>query len=359
MPPARAYHIRAVLSGRSLAQALRGLIRDLTWNDAKRLIATRRVSVNGNLCLDEGRRVQTGDVVHVFDNPRPTPPKPDDIRILYLDEHLLVCEKPAGVTTLRHAEERDWPDRRKQKQPTLDELLQQRVDARFSTADTPASRRSRAARSSPPAVEGGVIRRGPRGVRVRPVHRLDRDTSGLMVFALSPVAEQTLIAQFKDHAVRRVYHAVVHGSPRAMTIESYLVRDRGDGLRGSIMAESPPPDAQRAVTHLRPIESFADYSVVECTLETGRTHQIRIHLAEAGHMLCGERTYLRPRPGAEVVVDRSGAPRQALHSATLAMTHPVTGRPLSFTSAWPPDLAAWLRRLKSGGKPRDSGARSR
>lgn len=354
MAQPRAYHIRPVLAGQSLAQGLRGLIRELSWNEAKRLIATRRVNVNGNLCLDEGRRLQAGDVVHVFEQPRAAPPKAGDVRILFIDEHLLICEKPAGVTTLRHAEERDWPERRKQLQPTLDELLQQQVDRQAQ----PPRRPSRPAR--PPA-GGPIIRRGVRTKRVRAVHRLDRDTSGLMVFALTPDAEQALIAQFKEHAVERVYRAVVHGDPGdERTIETWFVRDRGDGLRGSSPEGPDAPEGQRALTRVRTAERIGgDYSLVECRLETGRTHQIRIHLAEIGHMLCGERTYLRPAAGRAAVVDRSGAPRQALHSAELRLTHPVTGESLRFASPLPPDLADWLRRLKNEPDRGESSRRAR
>jgi 23S rRNA pseudouridine1911/1915/1917 synthase len=183
---------------------------------------------------------------------------------------------------------------------------------------------------------------------VRPVHRLDRDTSGLMIFALSSRAEQALVAMFKAHEVRRAYLAVVHGrvaEPR--TIESWIVRDRGDGLRGSTPRGAADEGAQRAVTHVMPVEHLGDrYTVVECRLETGRTHQIRIHLAEAGHMLCGEKVYTRPAPNAQPVPDRSGAPRQALHSAELEFVHPVTGQTMRFASPLPKDLAPWLDRLR-------------
>jgi 23S rRNA pseudouridine1911/1915/1917 synthase len=185
-----------------------------------------------------------------------------------------------------------------------------------------------------------------------------------MLFALSPRAEQALVKMFKGHDVRRAYLAVVHGRLDAeRTIESWLVRDRGDGLRGSSPSTSlgagpstslgagprgpGDPDAKHAVTHVRPVEHLGDdYTIVECRLETGRTHQIRIHLSEIGHMLCGEQVYTRPVPGAQPVPDRSGAPRHALHSAELEFTHPVTGQEMRFTSPWPKDLAEWLGRLK-------------
>jgi 23S rRNA pseudouridine1911/1915/1917 synthase len=180
------------------------------------------------------------------------------------------------------------------------------------------------------------------------VHRLDRDTSGLMLFALSPRAEQALVKMFKGHDIRRAYLAVVHGRLEARTIDSWLVRDRGDGLRGSTPRGRDDPDAKHAFTHVRPVEHLGDaYTVVECRLETGRTHQIRIHLAEIGHMLCGERVYTRPSPGAPPTPDHSGAPRHALHSAELEFVHPVSGQEMRFASPLPRDLAEWLKRLKA------------
>jgi 23S rRNA pseudouridine1911/1915/1917 synthase len=149
------------------------------------------------------------------------------------------------------------------------------------------------------------------------------------------------------------------GGPR--TIDTWLARDRGDGLRGSVgsdrqaepelrtdLAGEIPPggrDLQRAITHVRPMEQLAGYTIVECRLETGRTHQIRIHLAEIGHMLCGEKTYTHA-PGQKPQADASGAPRQALHAAEIAFTHPITNQPLRFRMPLPKDLKGWLLTLR-------------
>jgi 23S rRNA pseudouridine1911/1915/1917 synthase len=177
---------------------------------------------------------------------------------------------------------------------------------------------------------------------VRPVHRLDKDTSGLVVFALTPEAERHLGRQFRAHTIERRYLAVVRGRAQSGRIESYLVRDRGDGRRGS----SPDPAAgKRAVTNVRVVEELGDYTLVECRLETGRTHQVRIHLGEQGTPLCGERVYDRPIHGAPLP-DRSRAPRLALHAATLGFDHPATGRRMTWTSPLPKDLAALVARLR-------------
>src|SRR5262249_241180 len=152
-------------------------------------------------------------------------------KIRYLDAHVVVVEKPAGMTTMRHPEERDWPARRKQLQPTLDELLA-RLITKQSFAERPP-KRSLGTRNS----------KGP-PQRVRPVHRLDRETSGLMVFARTVEAERHLGLQFRKHSIHRCYLAIVHGQPEGQTIDTHLVRDRGDGRRGSTTL---PKTGKRAV----------------------------------------------------------------------------------------------------------------
>jgi 23S rRNA pseudouridine1911/1915/1917 synthase len=171
------------------------------------------------------------------------------------------------------------------------------------------------------------------------VHRLDRDTSGLVVFARNRAAERALGQQFRAHTVTRRYLALVRGRARPGKIESYLVRDRGDGRRGS------SPAGQRAVTHVRVLEELGEFTLVECRLETGRTHQVRIHLGEAGTPICGERIYDRPVHGAPLP-DTSGASRLALHAAHLGLTHPTTGRRLEWHSPLPADLQRLLEHCR-------------
>src|SRR6185436_1329411 len=159
MPPFRNYHVRGELVGSTLSGALKKLLAGESWGKVKSLISGRHVQVNGNLCLDEGRRLTEKDVVKVWKQPLARPVTASDVRIVFVDEHLVVVDKPAGMTTLRHAEERHWPARRKQLQPTLDEALPLVLAKKLGIR--------------PPA----------KLPRVRAVHRLDRDTSGLMVFA--------------------------------------------------------------------------------------------------------------------------------------------------------------------------------
>ena len=121
--PAQNFHLVDVHNGLSLAQALKRLLAGRSWSQVRGLVAGRQVQVNGNLCLDEGRRVKAGDVLKLWDHPLAKPADETDVKIVYLDEHLVVVGKPAGVTTLRHREEADLAQRRKQLQPTLDELV--------------------------------------------------------------------------------------------------------------------------------------------------------------------------------------------------------------------------------------------
>jgi 23S rRNA pseudouridine1911/1915/1917 synthase len=159
------------------------------------------------------------------------------------------------------------------------------------------------------------------------VHRIDEGTSGLLVVALDEPTQARLKDAFEVHAVERAYLAIVRGTfpatPR--TVRSVLVRDRGDGLRGS--APEAGMAGKEAVTHLRLVEARGGRSLVEARLETGRTHQVRIHLAEAGFPLLGDDLYGRDRGG-----------RLALHAHVLGFAHPWTGAPLRWVSPLPDDL---------------------
>jgi 23S rRNA pseudouridine1911/1915/1917 synthase len=235
-----------------------------------------------------------------------------DIRIRHADGRVVVVEKPPGLTTMRHSSEAAEFGRRARRflPPTLADLL--------------------------PGLLGD---RRP----LRAVHRIDKDTSGLVVFARTPAAERALGDQFRAHTVERAYRALVRGRARDGRIESWLVGDRGDGRRGS----GPPGQGQRAVTHVRVVEALGDFTLVECRLETGRTHQVRIHLGEAGTPLCGERVYDRPLHG-RPLPDGSGAARVLLHAAALGFDHPAGGKRVRWASPLPKDMAALLKRLRRG-----------
>jgi 23S rRNA pseudouridine1911/1915/1917 synthase len=376
----RVVHVNDEQIGLTLAAVVKSV--GWSWEQARRAIDTRRVQVDGNLCLDGNRRMKGDEVVKIYATPRAPVPTARDVRVVFRDAHLIVVEKPAGMTTLRHEQEKNWDARRKQKQPTLEECLEEILRRRTNLgADRSASGRqgrfkaggrsskrpkkgtsfghpihgrpssdrrdaSKQARQAHPNPDSEFV---TQRIRVRPVHRLDRDTSGLMVFALTPAMERAMIELFKTHTIDRCYRAIVEGEPKAETIRTFLVRDRGDGLRGSWAGteRDRPADAQEAITHVRPIGVVGQdakgrvLTEVECRLETGRTHQIRIHLSERGHRLCGERVYTHAL-GERARADESGAPRQALHAGILGFVHPATGEKLCFQSDWPRELRDWI-----------------
>jgi 23S rRNA pseudouridine1911/1915/1917 synthase len=236
--------------------------------------------------------------------------------IRYADKHIVIVDKPAGLTTMRHAEEvaEFGPRGKRFLPPTLADLL-----------------------------PGLLAQRRPNErTKVRAVHRLDKDTSGLVVFARTIEAERHLGKQFRAHMIERVYRGLVRGQAKTERIESWLVRDRGDGRRGS---SATPDNGQRAVTHVRVLEELGDYTLVECRLETGRTHQVRIHLGEAGTPLCGERIYDRPLNG-KPLPDGSGMKRVALHAALLGFEHPATHERMRWNSNLPNDMADLIKRLR-------------
>jgi 23S rRNA pseudouridine1911/1915/1917 synthase len=238
-------------------------------------------------------------------------------RILFTDAHILVVDKPAGLTTVRHSSEiREIGTRaRRFLPPTLVDLLPGLL----------------------------VQARIPGKKRLRAVHRLDKDTSGVLILARTPEAERNLGLQFRAHSIERRYLALVRGRAEPGRIESNLVDDRGDGRRGST---TTPGAGQHAVTHVKLIEDLGDYSLVECRLETGRTHQVRIHLGERGTPLCGDHVYDRPLHG-RPLPDDSGGKRIALHAVYLAVTHPATGQRMNWTAPLPDDMRQLLKRLRA------------
>jgi 23S rRNA pseudouridine1911/1915/1917 synthase len=309
--------ITAEQAGNTLAALLRGQLAGQSWSQVRRLIAGRLVLVGGDLCLDPARRLKEGDVVELLGRPAPRPPTGQAISIRHLDEHLVVVEKPAGIPTVRHPAEQAWPERRKAQNPTLEDLVLARL-ARQSRR--PVKHRA----------------------RLRVVHRLDKETSGLLVFARTVLAERGLGKQFHAHTVLRRYLAIVPSYLEPQRIASRLVRDRGDGRRGSTTL---PGLGKEAVTHVEVVERLKGFTLLACRLETGRTHQIRIHLAEQGHPVCGEKVYDR-RPIGEMLPGCPGAPRLALHAAELGFTHPTTGEMLHWTMPLPADLGGYLDRLR-------------
>jgi 23S rRNA pseudouridine1911/1915/1917 synthase len=331
--PVRSITIQREQAGQTVAQVLQHALH-LGRKAILHYLRDRKVRLAGHLCQVPGRRVRAGQRLEILldavagagqparqprQRPRESGPvsKPSPfaqgIRIRYLDSHIIVVEKPTGLTTVRHAAEAAELGRRAQKYlpPTLVDFLPGLL---------------------PPTARAG---------RVRAVHRLDKETSGLVVLARTKAAETNLGLQFRAHTIGREYVALVRGRAQAQRIESYLVRDRGDGRRGT----GSGLEGQRAVTNIEVLERLGDFTLVACRPETGRTHQIRIHLGEAGTPLCGERVYDRPLHG-KPPPDTSGAKRPLLHAAVLALDHPATGQRLNWKAKLPKDMEQTLRRLR-------------
>jgi 23S rRNA pseudouridine1911/1915/1917 synthase len=309
-------------AGLTLAALLRQRLPGQSWNQVRRLIATRHARVNGELCLDPARRLKEGETVELLARPAAKAPQDDAIVIRHLDDHLVVVEKPSGISTVRHPVERAWTERRKALSPTLEDRVPRLIARRE-----------------------GRVRKGPLP-RLRVVQRLDKETSGLVVFARTVAAERGLGKQFHAHTVTRRYLAVVPGFVPSQCIATRFVRDRGDGRRGST---DVPGLGKEAITYVDVRERLPGYTLLSCRLETGRTHQIRIHLAELGHPVCGDKVY-HHLPGGGVRPDHSQAPRLALHAAELGFTHPVSNEPLHWEMPLPPDLEAFLARLRAAGR---------
>jgi 23S rRNA pseudouridine1911/1915/1917 synthase len=282
------------------------------WSRARKLCGEGRVMVNGERCLDPASRVPP-DAVVVVDELAPkhrTGPLAESA-IVFFDRDVVVVEKPAGM---------------------------------LSVADEPGNKDTLALHTRT------LLRRmGGRGedAPLAVIHRLDKDTSGVMVFARTAVAQRLLAAQFRAHDIDRVYQAIAHGSVTATRVETDLIPDRGDGLRGSYghfrrPKGDLPSDAKRAVTLVTPITPLKGATLVECRLETGRQHQIRIHMSELGHPLVGERVYIRDYQGVKIE-----SPRPMLHATALGFVHPRTAKRVLFEREAPADFQAMLERLRS------------
>jgi 23S rRNA pseudouridine1911/1915/1917 synthase len=302
--------VTAAQAGQTVPALLRELLPGTSWSRAKELVQSGRVRVDGSMVPDPATRVAAGSRIELRpDGPSlPRGPLAPDA-LVHFDADLVVVDKPAGLLTVPFAGERD----------TLITLTRTLLARREG--------------------EG-------RGPTLRAVQRLDKETSGLVVFARSVPAERLLQEQFKEHSVLRRYLGLVHGAAESGSHETLLLADRGDGLRGSWgvfrrAKGEPPPTARRAVTHVQVVERLRGATLVACELETGRQHQIRIHLAEAGHPLLGERVYVRDYRGPVLP-----APRPMLHAALLGFDHPRGGRPVRFEVPAPADFLSMLARLR-------------
>ncbi len=306
---------------------------ELSRSRIKALIEEGAVAVNGKVVTEAKKKIAPGDAIElVLPEPEDPEPKGENIplEVLYEDEDLIVIAKPAGLVV--HPGPGNWTG-------TLVNALIHHCGASLSGI-------------------GGVRRPGI-------VHRLDKETSGVMVVAKNDIAHRHLADQFADHgrtgALERAYQAVVWGRPGQLrgTIDAPLGRSSGDRTKRAVKREDSS-DARHAVTHYEVVERFQETpdatslaALIECRLETGRTHQIRVHMAHIGHPLIGDPEYSGgfktkanrlPEPAKTVV---GAFPRQALHAFLLAFEHPRTDEIMEFAAPMPRDMADLVDALRA------------
>lgn len=235
------------------------------------------------------------------------------LAIVYEDADLIVVDKPAGLVVHPAAGNLDG---------TLVNALLHHCRGQLSGI-------------------GGVARPGI-------VHRIDKDTSGLLVVAKSDAAHEGLARQFADHSLERAYLAITAGQPipPSGSVRGAIARSSTNRKKMALVEDGR---GKHAVTHYATLENLDGAALVECRLETGRTHQVRVHLASIGHALLGDPVYGRTPPRLRPVLQRLGFQRQALHAAVLGFIHPVSGTALRFASPVPEDMRELLRELGSKG----------
>lgn len=313
--------VTAEEAGRRLDKWLSERLPELSRTRLKGLIDDGRVASAGQTITDASARVKCGQSFEISLPPdRPADPEPQamDLTVVYEDDDLIVIDKPAGLVV--HPAPGS-PDH------TLVNALLAHCGPSLSGI-------------------GGVRRPGI-------VHRIDKDTSGLLVVAKSDRAHHGLAEQFATHALERAYQALVWGVPLPATgtIEGNIGRSPQDRKKMALVSHGGKP----ALTRYRVLRSLAGGAValVECRLATGRTHQIRVHMTSIGHPLVGDQTYGRPRgtrlrPLPETARNAlSEFPRQALHAVVLGFAHPLSGALLRFESPVPSDISRLICALEA------------
>ena len=292
-------------AGWRLDRALADAVPTLSRERLKALIRGGAVEAEGKALRDPALKVRGEEAIRVaVPEPAPAHNEPQDIplTIIFEDEHLLVIDKPAGLVVHPAAGNFDG---------TLVNALLHHCGGSLSGI-------------------GGVARPGI-------VHRIDKDTSGLLVVAKTDVAHEGLAKQFAAHSIDRRYLAIVNGVPKVKqgAVEAPLARSAANRKKIAIVEGAR---GKRAVTHWQRLHVLKDAALVECRLETGRTHQVRVHMASIGHPLVGDPVYGRAGKTHGKILKELQFQRQALHAAELGFTHPATKHRLSFTSPMPPDM---------------------
>lgn len=297
--------------GLRLDKALADLLPDLSRERLKALIVEGQVT-SGGRSLNPSMKVAVGQSFAIA---MPAPVESEAVaqdiplNIVYEDADLIVIDKPAGMVV----------------HPAVGNLDGTLVNALLHHCKDSLSG------------IGGVARPGI-------VHRIDKDTSGLLVVAKSDKAHEGLAQQFSAHSIDRLYAAIVYGipNPAAGTVDTWIGRSDSDRKKMAVHREGR---GKHAVTHYRVIDRLRGAALVECRLQTGRTHQVRVHLTHLGHPLIGDPVYGRERKGFKSILETLSFKRQALHAKRLGFIHPVTGEKLSFDSALPTDMQELLSEL--------------
>lgn len=302
--------VRDDAEGWRLDRALADAVPTLSRERLKALISAGAVEREGLAVRDPATRLKGGERFAVaVPDPVPAHNEAQDIPLVvaFEDEHLIVVDKPAGLVVHPAAGNLDG---------TLVNALLHHCGGSLSGI-------------------GGVARPGI-------VHRIDKDTSGLMVAAKTDRAHEGLARQFADHSIDRRYHAITGGRPRPAdgTVDAPLARSSANRKKVAIVQ-----GGKRAVTHFRTVEPLGDAALVECRLETGRTHQVRVHMASIGHALLGDPVYGRSRGAIRALLAELGFERQALHARLLGFEHPITRVAMRFESAMPADMQELFSRL--------------
>lgn len=280
---------------------------DLSRERVKALIAQGKVTIGGEPVSSPSGKAQAGSSFAISIPPPENPqayPQDIPIAVVHEDADLIVVDKPAGMVV--HPAAGNWDG-------TLVNALLHHCRGELSGI-------------------GGVARPGI-------VHRIDKDTSGLLVVAKSDRAHEGLARQFADHSLERAYLAVCagHPLPLAGTIDQRIGRSDANRKKMAVI-DSNSSRGKHAVTHYKTIKRLSHCALIECRLETGRTHQVRVHLASIGHALLGDPAYGRtPAPLRPLLKDLHFE-RQALHAAILGFIHPVSGNALRFSSEIPSDM---------------------